>query len=109
METQRVQMKGVLPGLVPWAGRSGTKDFCPVSAALVSPVQNIFIPHRTLFHFFVPIAQPAGQAAVLGSLVSKYVSLYRAFIFRAPSLLPLRSVPGTDAVLCGNGPYIMYL
>jgi hypothetical protein len=34
---------------------------------LLGLVQNIF-PHRTLFQFFVPIAQQSGQAAVLGRL-----------------------------------------
>ncbi len=36
-----------LPWLVRWACRAGTRDFCPGFAALVSPVQNIFFPHRT--------------------------------------------------------------
>jgi hypothetical protein len=35
-------MKGVLPWLVPWARRAGKMDFCPVLAAPVGPVQNIF-------------------------------------------------------------------
>jgi hypothetical protein len=39
MGTYRVQMKGVLPRLVCY--------FFPVLVALVSPVQNIFFPHRT--------------------------------------------------------------
>jgi hypothetical protein len=49
MGTQRVQMKGVLPWLVCWACRAGTKDFYPTLAALVSPAQNLFLffcPHR---------------------------------------------------------------
>jgi hypothetical protein len=36
-------------------------------AAVVGPVQNIFLTIR-YFHYFVPIAQQAGQAAVLGRL-----------------------------------------
>ncbi len=67
--TQREQMKGVLPWLVRWACRDGTREFCSASAALNGPVQNIF-PHRTLFQFLCP-NRPAdghGQAAVLGRL-----------------------------------------
>jgi hypothetical protein len=46
-------MKGVLPWLVHWARRAGTRDFCPALAALVGQVQNIFY---SLFHFnFSPI------------------------------------------------------
>ncbi len=66
MGTRRVQMKGVLPCLVSWACRAGTRDFCSPLAALVGPVQNIF-PHRTLFQFLCT-HRPAGQAAVLGRL-----------------------------------------
>jgi hypothetical protein len=52
-----------------WACRAGTRDLCTAFlAALVCPVQNIFLlfPRRSLS--FVPIAQQAGQAAVLGRL-----------------------------------------
>jgi hypothetical protein len=42
METQRVQMKGVLIWQVRWACCAGTRDFCFALAALVGPVQNIF-------------------------------------------------------------------
>jgi hypothetical protein len=42
MWTQRVQMKGILPWLIPCARRAGTRDYYPVLAALVSVVQNIF-------------------------------------------------------------------
>jgi hypothetical protein len=59
-------MKWVLPWLVRWACRAGIRDFCPALAALVSPIQNIFTVHY--FNSFVPIAQQAGQAAVLGRL-----------------------------------------
>jgi hypothetical protein len=54
MGTQRVQMKGVRPWLVRWARRVATRDFYPALAALVSPVQNIFFPHRALFQFMFP-------------------------------------------------------
>jgi hypothetical protein len=61
-------MKGFLPWLV--RSRADTRDFCSVLAALVGLVQNIFFPHRAVHYFnaFVPIAQQAGQAAVLGRL-----------------------------------------
>ncbi len=65
MGTQGVQMKGVLPWLVCWALRAGTRDFCPALAALEGPVQNVFFsPHIHNFKSFVPIAQQAGQAVV---------------------------------------------
>jgi hypothetical protein len=51
---------------VRWACHAGTRDFCPVLAALVSPVQNIISPQRTLFQSFVPIAQQAGQSVEQG-------------------------------------------
>jgi hypothetical protein len=35
-------MKRVFPSLVRWDPQTGTRDFCPVLAALVSLVQNIF-------------------------------------------------------------------
>ncbi len=36
-------MKGVIPWLVRWGGRAGTRDFCSALAALVGPVQYIKI------------------------------------------------------------------
>jgi hypothetical protein len=42
------------PSLVRWVSRDGTRDFYPALAALVCPEQNIFFPHRTLFHFMCP-------------------------------------------------------
>ncbi len=68
MRTQRVQIKGVLPWLVRWACRNGTRDFCSALAALVGPVQNIFFLSVHYFNSFVPIAQQAGQEVVLGRL-----------------------------------------
>ncbi len=68
METQRVQMKGVLPSwLVRWACRAGTRVL-PYLAALVGPLQNTFFLAIHYFNAFVSIAQQAGQAAVLGRL-----------------------------------------
>ncbi len=58
-------MKEALPWLVRCACRAGTRDFCPVYAALVGPAQNIFFLTLHYFNSFVPIAQQAGQLAVL--------------------------------------------
>jgi hypothetical protein len=66
MGTQRVLMKGVLPWLVRRACRAGTRDFYPVLAALVGQVQKYFFITIHYFTSFVPIAQQAGQAALLG-------------------------------------------
>jgi hypothetical protein len=68
MGTQRGQMKGVLSWLVHWACHAGTRDFYSALAALVGPVQNNFSLTVHYFYSFVPIAQQAGQAAVLGRL-----------------------------------------
>jgi hypothetical protein len=69
MGTQRVQVDGVLPWLVHWACRAGTRDFCSALAALVSPYKiYIFLTAHYFNSFYVPIAQQAGQAAVLGRL-----------------------------------------
>ncbi len=54
MGTQRVQMKGVLPWLVRWARRAGTRDFYPALAALVSPAQNIIFLTVYYFNSCVP-------------------------------------------------------
>jgi hypothetical protein len=64
MGTQRVQMKGDLP----WACRAGTRDFLPAFAALVGPVQTFFSFTIHYFNSFIPIAQQAGHAVVLGRL-----------------------------------------
>ncbi len=61
-------MKGVLPRLVCWASRDGTRGFCSALAALVGSVQNIFFLTVPYFNAFVPIAQQSGQAALLGRL-----------------------------------------
>jgi hypothetical protein len=56
-----------LSWLVRWACRAGTRDFCSALATLVGPVQNFFFFLIILyFNSFVPIAQQAGQATVLG-------------------------------------------
>jgi hypothetical protein len=68
MGTQSVQLKGVLPGLVRWACRAGTRDFCSAFAALVGPVHDNFFLTVHYFISFVPIAQQAGEAVVLDRL-----------------------------------------
>jgi hypothetical protein len=59
--TLRGQMKEVLSWLLPWACRADTRDFCSVLAALVGPVQNIFI-------LTVHSKLGSGQEAVPGCL-----------------------------------------
>jgi hypothetical protein len=66
METQRVQMKGVIPWLVRWACHAGTRDFCPAPAALIGPVQNIFPSPYTISLPLSPSPTKLGQAAMLG-------------------------------------------
>jgi hypothetical protein len=61
-------MKGVLSWFVRWACLAGARNFCSALAALVSPVQIIFIFTVHYFNSFVHIAQQAGQAAVPGRL-----------------------------------------
>ena len=41
MGTRGGQLNGVLPWLVRWNHRAGTRDFCPALAALVSPVKIV--------------------------------------------------------------------
>ncbi len=67
--TQRHQMKEVLSWLVRWASRAVTRDFFFAFVALVRPVTKYFF-FLTVHYFmsFFPIAQQAGQAAVLGRL-----------------------------------------
>jgi hypothetical protein len=77
-----VQKKGVLPLLVHWALNPGTREFCPSLAALVSPIQNIFVLTVRYFNSFVSITQQAGQAAVQGGLslsVCLCLFLYKSF------------------------------
>jgi hypothetical protein len=69
-------MKGVLPKLVCWVCRAGTRDFCPALTDLVSPVQNIFYsPHTTLVHCICPQRSASLTGSRAGSPVSQYVSL----------------------------------
>ncbi len=48
-----------------WFVRAGTSDFCSALAALVGPVQNIFFLTLHYYSSLDPIAQQAGQAAML--------------------------------------------
>jgi hypothetical protein len=79
MGTQRVQMEGVLPWMVCWASRAGTstRNFCSALAVLVGPIHNTVFLTIHYFNHCVPIAQQAGQAAVLGRL-SLIMRLYMA-------------------------------
>jgi hypothetical protein len=85
METQRVQMKGVLTWLVHWACRAGTKDICSSLAALVGSVENIVFLIVYYFNSFVPAAQQAGQTVVPGSLSLNICLWYRL----SPNFFPI--------------------
>jgi hypothetical protein len=62
-------MKGILPWLVHWAGRAGTRAFSSALATLVGPLQNNFFLTVQYFSSFVPIAQQ-WAASRAGSPVS---------------------------------------
>jgi hypothetical protein len=67
-------MKGAFSWLVHWARCACTRDLCPALAALVSPLQNIIFPLRTLFNFICPHRPASWAGSRAGSPVS-YVSL----------------------------------
>ncbi len=69
MGTQRGQMKEVLPWLVRWACRAGTREFCSALAALVGPVQHIFF--LTIY---------TTSTAVLGRLSQSVCLWFLAFL-----------------------------
>jgi hypothetical protein len=75
MGTQRVQMKGILPWLVPWAHHAGTVQeiFYPALDALVSSVQKCF-PQRTLFQFICAHRPGTWAGSRAGPPVSECVS-----------------------------------
>ncbi len=75
MGTQRVQLKGILPWLVRWACRAGTRDFFSALSALVSSMQNIFFPHHTLFKFLCSHRPAIWAGSRAGSPFSWYVFL----------------------------------
>jgi hypothetical protein len=62
------EMKRVLSWLVRWVCRAGKKDFCSAFAALVGPVTKYVFLIVHYFNSFLPIAQQARQAVVLGRL-----------------------------------------
>jgi hypothetical protein len=70
-------MKGGFPWLVRCARPAGTIDFCSAMASLVSPVQNIICPHRTLFHFISPYRLATWAGSRAGSPVSLSLILTR--------------------------------
>jgi hypothetical protein len=84
-------MKGVLTWLVRWDCRAGKRGFCPSLAALVGPVQTTCICFLTVHYFnsFVPIAQQAGGAVVLGRL-SLSMWLWEKSTLNLVSLFSLR-------------------
>jgi hypothetical protein len=55
----RLHMKGVISCLICWARRAGTRDFGPVLAPLVGPVQNTLFLTVHYFTTFVSIIQHA--------------------------------------------------
>jgi hypothetical protein len=69
MGAQSVQMKIVLPRLVRRACHAGTRDFLVcLGCSIVGPAQNIFFLAVHYFKSFVPIAQQAEHAVMLGHL-----------------------------------------
>jgi len=64
--TSGVQIKG-----------AGISDFCSALAAIVGPTQNMFFLTVHYFNSFIPLAQQAGQAAVLGRLSLSLCLWYR--------------------------------
>jgi hypothetical protein len=68
--TQRVQLIRVIPWLVLWGGRPGTRGFCSALAALVGPVQNIVSSPYTILIPLSPLPskldrQPCRVACLL--------------------------------------------
>ncbi len=60
MGTQGVHLKGVLPWLIRWSYRAGTRDFLSCLGCFSWP-STIFFHHCTLFHFVCP-HRPASWA-----------------------------------------------
>jgi hypothetical protein len=71
-------MTWVLPWLVRWANRAGTRDFWSALAPLVGLVQNIFFPIVHIFNSSVPIVQQYRPAVRQGHL-SLYACLCVSF------------------------------
>jgi hypothetical protein len=85
-------MKGVLSWLVRLACRAGTRDFSSALAALVREGQNIFFLIVHNLNFFVPIAQQAEQAAMLGRLACLFVCVSPNTFVSGKRQLPLLHV-----------------
>jgi hypothetical protein len=68
MRTQRVQMKGTLPWLVPWAW--DTRGFSSALAAVVGPEQNMFFLTFKLFQFLCSHRPGSWAGSHTGSPVS---------------------------------------
>jgi hypothetical protein len=83
-------MKRVLPWLVRWACRAGTRHFGPALAALVGSVQNIFFPHRTLFQFICPY-RPASWADSRAGRLTIFVTGHRPRTSQGPDACLRRS------------------
>ncbi len=66
MTQKRIQMKGVLPWLVRWACRTGTRDLCSALAALVGGVEiTINVPVVFMVRYVMILR---GATSLLGAL-----------------------------------------
>ncbi len=98
-------MKGVLPCLVPWACRAGTRDFCPSLGCSRRPSTKYVFPHHTLFHFLCPQCSASWAGSRAASPVSSYVSLKQTHLeswreVHAPDLTkPGSSILNSEKVL----------
>jgi hypothetical protein len=54
LKLRQMGYKWKVPWLIHWAHGASSRYFYPAEPARVSAVQNIFFPHRTLFHFMCP-------------------------------------------------------
>ncbi len=75
MGAQRVQIKVVLPCLVHWALRAGTRDFYPALAALIGPVQNIFASAYTFSIYVPPSPSNLGRQPCMAAYLCLCVSV----------------------------------
>jgi hypothetical protein len=75
MGTYGIQIKVVvLPWLVCWARRAGTRDFLSCLGCSGQPSTTYFFLTVHYFNFCVPVSQQPGQAVVQGCLSLKCVS-----------------------------------
>jgi hypothetical protein len=80
-------MKGVLSWLVCWAHCADIKDFCPVLAALIGSVQNIFFHSVHYITSFVPLS------------LRGYVSLFLLIIISIIANLLIQEIDETGGLL----------